>query len=117
MKIDEQEVRDLAALMRSRTENGRGAHSDAITLALCDAWLSTTLRDQIDDLMAQVSKLGAKSARLRHERDELARLLTEALSELFEVTRDSDRQRSETEAVRKSIQERATALVMEVRCI
>ena len=41
----------------------------------------------------------------------LARLLTEALNELFEVTRDPDRQRSEIEAVRKSIQARASAAI------
>lgn len=48
---------------------------------------------------------------LGEQRDALARLLTEALDELFEVTRDAARQRSETEAVRKSIKERANAIV------
>jgi len=41
----------------------------------------------------------------------LASLLDEAMTELFEVTRDPDRQRSDTERVRNDIAERAARLV------
>lgn len=65
------------------------------------AWqLATTQRPQ-----------ASKQPSPRRLDGQLASLLTEALDELFEVTRDPDRQRSETESVRESIHERATALV------